>query len=213
MTESSREARELGELLDDLAATWRQPLDAAARSALIAYGLELRRWNQRINLIRFQGWRELVYRHLIDGFAAARYVPADAWDLIDVGAGAGIPGAVIAALRPDLSVVALEPIHKKHAFLRSLRRRMPITNFSPLASRLGEPSEESDFEGRFDVAVSRATWAPREWLERGRKLVKPSGRILAFEGVERVDLPAGAERHEYEADGRERAIIALPGES
>lgn len=182
----------------------------AGEEVLVAYALELERWNRRINLIRFRDWAELCERHLVDGFAAARHLPSEARSVVDVGAGAGIPGALIAALRPDLELVALEPIHKKHAFLRSLRRSVPLRNFTPYAARLGGRDEPARLKELFDVAISRATWSVPEWIRRGRELVVPGGLVLAMEGRERAELPDGAKRHRYAAGDRERAIIAVP---
>jgi 16S rRNA (guanine527-N7)-methyltransferase len=203
------DAIEISALLRELAARWAVELSPRAEEKLVAYALELQRWNQRINLIRFANWRELVDRHLADGFAAMRHVPADASSLIDVGAGAGIPGAIIAGLRPELEVVALEPIHKKHAFLRSLRRSAALRNLVAYAARLEGDDEPEGIAGRFDVAISRATWAVPTWMEKARRLVRPGGVILALEGREATALPAGAQRHPYEADGRQRAVISL----
>jgi 16S rRNA (guanine527-N7)-methyltransferase len=176
---------------------------------LVAYARELERWNRRINLIRFGDWDELVSRHLVDGLAASARIPPDARSLIDVGSGGGIPGAVIAALRPELEVIALEPIHKKHAFLRAVRRSVPLPNFWAHALRLEEEGPPEDLRNRFDVAISRATWSVGEWIERGRGLVHPGGVVLAMEGRGRGDLPEGAVRHPYEADDRQRAIVAV----
>jgi hypothetical protein len=44
------------------------------------------------------------------------------------------------------------------------------------------------------VAVSRATWAPADWLARADALLRPGGVAFAFEGAKRSDLPAGVER-------------------
>jgi 16S rRNA (guanine527-N7)-methyltransferase len=204
---------DLSGLLRELADRWAFDMSADAEQKLVAYALELRRWNQRINLIRFGTWQELVNRHLADGFAAARHIPSGASSIIDIGAGAGIPGAVVAALRPDLEVVLLEPIHKKHAFLRSLRRSASLRNLVAHASRLEGADEPDGIAGRFDVAVSRATWPVPTWLEKASRLVRSGGIILAMEGRERAVLPESAERHPYEADGRQRAIIVMRGPS
>jgi 16S rRNA (guanine527-N7)-methyltransferase len=203
------DAMEISGHLRAVAARWGVALSDDAEDKLVRYALELARWNQRINLIRFRDWRELVDRHLADGFAASHFIPVDARSLVDVGAGAGIPGALVAALCPQIEVRALEPIHKKHAFLRSLRRTLPIRNFTPDAARLGGSDEPDGLGGRFDVAVSRATWSISEWLERGQRLVRPGGLVLGLEGREVEDLPPGSSRHPYEADGRRRAVIAL----
>ena len=175
------------------------------------YADELGRWNQRINLMRYRDRRELVVRHLSDGLAVIPHIPRDANRIIDVGAGGGIPGVVIAILRADLEVLAVEPIHKKHAFLKTVRRTVPVPNLEPVAMRLEDPTLAEDYLGRgFDVAVSRATFPIADWLAAGRRLVSTEGLVIALEGKERAELPEGAARFPYEAEqGRTRAVIVL----
>ena len=201
--------QEIGVQLEALARARQRSLDEHSKARLTRYIVELERWNRRINLIRYRDVSELISRHLADGFAVADLIPASASSLVDIGAGAGIPGAIVAALRPSLDVVALEPTHKKHAFLRSLRRSLPLENFRAFAARLDGPDEPARLADGFDAAVSRATWAVPEWLQRGARLVSTGGVLLALEGRERCSLPPAARRHTYEADGRERAIVLV----
>ena len=203
----SSDREELARAIRDAGGRHGLSIIGEAERRLVAYALELEKWNKRINLIRYRERADLVARHLADGIAASRRVPEGAGSLVEVGAGAGIPGAVIAALRVELEVVALEPIHKKHAFLRTIRRSVPLRNYTPYAARLGDEDEPEGLEGRFDVAISRATWSVGEWLARGRRLVRPGGLVLAMEGREQAELPAGAIRHPYDAGDRQRAIV------
>jgi 16S rRNA (guanine527-N7)-methyltransferase len=164
---------------------------------------ELLRWNQRINLTAARTPDDAT-RHIRDCAALVEQVPADARRLVDVGSGGGLPAAVIALLRPDITVTALEPVHKKLAFLQHIRRVL-APNLEPRAERL-----EDHVERGYDVATSRATFALPEWLARGRALVRPGGLVLGMEGADPIDLPAGATRHPYDLDDRTRAIIVLP---
>jgi 16S rRNA (guanine527-N7)-methyltransferase len=111
---------------------------------------------------------------------------------------------VIAIERPDVSVVLLEPTHKKHAFLVTAARELGLGNATPLAERL------EDHAGRdYDVAVSRATWPVPEWLARAAPYVRSGGIILAMEGREESPLVPGATRHRADRGSRTRAVIEL----
>jgi 16S rRNA (guanine527-N7)-methyltransferase len=165
----------------------------------------LEKWNEKINLVGTRDADEIRERHLADALAVIPHLPVDARRVVDVGSGAGLPGAVIAIARPDITVLALEPIHKKHAFLAAIRRELPLPNFEPRAIRV-EDLEERDF----DVAVSRATFALDEWLRIGTTLVRPGGLVLGMEGSEKVELPPGATRHTYQLGSRTRSILRLP---
>jgi 16S rRNA (guanine527-N7)-methyltransferase len=166
------------------------------------FAIELLRWNARINLTAARSLEDLR-PHLVDCEALLPYIPGTTQRVIDVGSGGGFPAAVVAIHRPELTVTALEPVHKKHAFLQHVRRTI-CPNLVPLAERIEQ------HEGRdYDVATSRATFALDEWLTRGRALVRNGGVVLGMEGVEQIALPDGAERHAYALDDRTRAIIVL----
>jgi 16S rRNA (guanine527-N7)-methyltransferase len=199
--------------------TWTAFLGAAG--AVLGRGLEhrevealsgylelLERWNRKINL---SGSREpeALAGHVLDCLALVPHLDAGAGRLVDVGSGAGLPGAVLAVVCPALAVTALEPVHKKHAFLATIRRELGLANFHPLAQRVEAHRGAAGF-APYDVAVSRATFALPEWLEIGASLVHESGLVLAMEGSEQNKLPAGASRHRYELPGsdRRRAIVA-----
>ena len=173
------------------------------------YLVLLEKWNRRINLTGTRDERELVVHHVMDSLALVKHVPVSAVRLIDVGSGAGFPGVVVAVMRPALGVTCLEPNRKKHAFLATARRELGLRNLEPLPQRLEEHRGVAGFRP-YDVAVSRATFAVPEWLERGSALVRPGGVVLAMEGLERRDLPAGATRHPYDLGNRTRAIIESP---
>jgi 16S rRNA (guanine527-N7)-methyltransferase len=160
-------------------------------------------WNRRVNLTAIRDARGIVGKHFVDSLALLPHIPASARSLVDVGSGAGFPGAVLALARPDLAVALIESIHKKAAFLEALRRELPLPNAKVLATRVEEAHVTAD------VAVSRATWELPEWLERGRTLVPPGGTILGMEAAERHALPPGARRHPYALAGVTRAVITF----
>jgi 16S rRNA G527 N7-methylase RsmG len=113
---------------------------------------------------------------------------------------------VIAAIcLPQIQFVSLEPVHKKHAFLRTAARELDLPNLDARAERL-EDHRATDY----DAAMSRATFDLREWLEAGAKRVVPGGFVLGFEAVRRDDLPGTVERHAYNIDGKPRTIVVLP---
>jgi 16S rRNA (guanine527-N7)-methyltransferase len=177
------------------------PLDDRIVAGLARYLDLLLLWNRRVNLTAVRDARAIVASHFVDSLAVVAAVPAQARTLVDVGAGAGFPGAVVALARPDLEVALVESIHKKAAFLETLRRELPLANVTVHARRAEE------LRLAVDVAVSRATWDLGEWLERGRAFVAPGGLVIGMEGVDQHDLPAGALRRPYPLAGRSRALV------
>jgi 16S rRNA (guanine527-N7)-methyltransferase len=163
------------------------------------------RWNSSIKLVSSSDVGELRERHLIDSLAVVPHLDGGA-RLVDVGAGGGFPGVVIAIARPAIEVTSLEPIHKKHAFLATVRRELGLTNFTPIAERDEAHAARQDFVP-YDIAISRATFAVPEWLERGATLVKPGGLVIAMEAREQHDLPEGTTRAPYPLGDRQRALL------
>lgn len=97
----------------------------------------LKRWNPAINLISKSTEKDVWMRHVID---SAQLFPhaslGDAW--IDLGAGGGFPGMVIAILgkewRPNLRVTLIESDQRKAVFLREVARKTE-TSVTVLAER------------------------------------------------------------------------------
>jgi 16S rRNA (guanine527-N7)-methyltransferase len=157
-------------------------------------------WNQRINLSAARTPAE-VEEHIRDSLHVVPHLRGSA-RVIDVGSGGGFPVVVAAICLPPTSFTALEPVHKKHAFLRTAARELELANLESIATRV------EDYAGRdYDAATSRATFDLREWLLLGADLVRPGGLVLGFEATRRHDLPEPLERHPYSLDDKQRSIV------
>jgi 16S rRNA (guanine527-N7)-methyltransferase len=189
-------------------------LNSEQMNKLETYSSITLRWNERIQLTATRDPHEFVDRHVIDALELARELPNHDERMIDVGSGGGLPGLVLAIARPALQLTLIEPTHKKHAFLKTARRELNLSNVQCFCLRDENLRASAEFEP-YDRAVARAVWAVDEWLLRGQALLRPGGWLYALEGRERSELPAGASRREYELPGhRSRAIISwcLPSE-
>ena len=93
---------------------------------------------------------------------------------------------MLAILRPTLAVTCVESIRKKVAFLQTLKMEL-APNLEPVCAR----HDQLIRQGRtFDVAISRATWDPAEWVQEGAKLVGTGGLLIAMQTREQSDAPA-----------------------
>ena len=183
-------------------------LSPAQAEQLLALADLLLDWNTRVNLTAIRDLRGVVDRHLVDSLAVVPHlVPGS---LVDVGAGAGFPGLPIALVRPDVSVTLLESIHKKSAFTRSVILTLAIPA-TACTARLEDWARDAPRQAN---AVSRATFAPLEWLRRGAPLLGPGGVLMAMTTPAEPDpLPPGGstfERHHYSLpDGTPRVLWRL----
>jgi 16S rRNA (guanine527-N7)-methyltransferase len=117
-------------------------------------------------------------RHLMNCAAVAELIP-DACSVIDLGSGAGLPGVVIAMLRPDAKVTLLEPTARRVAFLEECVRVLGLDNTSVCRGR----AEEVAGQLAADVVVARAV-APLDRLAGlALGLARPGGLVLAMKGA------------------------------
>jgi 16S rRNA (guanine527-N7)-methyltransferase len=181
-------------------------LAASERAGLLGFFQLLLTWNARINLTGARSLDELIEEHLPDSLALARLVPEGA-TLVDVGAGGGLPALPLALLRPDVRVTVVEPRAKRVAFLRTAVREL-----APEVEVVHDGVEALE-AGGFDVASSRATFGPEEWLGIGLRLVRRSGLVVLF--LSASPPPPGAVLREKArvdyglADGRRRTVLAV----
>ncbi|WP_020179469.1 16S rRNA (guanine(527)-N(7))-methyltransferase RsmG [Methylopila sp. M107] len=87
---------------------------------------ELDRWQAKINLVAPNTLATVWTRHVADSAQLVAFAPADAHVWVDLGAGAGFPGLVVAAMLPGAEVHLVESNGKKAAFLREAARAMGV---------------------------------------------------------------------------------------
>jgi 16S rRNA (guanine527-N7)-methyltransferase len=156
-----------------------------ARVALDAWLGLLRQWNARIDLTAARTDDELEDLMLADAVILSTLnsggellVPTGA-SVVDVGTGAGAPGLALALMRPDLKVTLVEPLAKRLSFLRTVIGTLGRTDIVLVADRGESVAKKSPFT--WDVAISRATLAPAEWIPVGLALAPSAWALLAKE--------------------------------
>jgi 16S rRNA (guanine527-N7)-methyltransferase len=157
-----------------LAEQWEVPLTREGALCLVAYLSELLKWNARVNLTGARALAELVGDHLPDSFALARLCPRDA-NLVDIGSGGGLPAIPFAMLRPDCRVTLVEPRAKRIAFLNAAARGCSSGSLTVVRARMEELADSG-----YQVAISRATFDPQEWLVMARRLLSVGGTAVVF---------------------------------
>jgi len=102
---------------------------------LQTYADLLRKWQRSINLVGRSTLDDLERRHFDDSLQLLPLLPPETRTLIDLGSGAGFPGLVLAAERPDIVVTLVESDQRKAAFLIEVARAI-APNASVKASRV-----------------------------------------------------------------------------
>ena len=115
-------------------------------------------------------------RHLLNCAVVADLIGSQYRTLVDIGSGAGLPGIVLAMMRPELAVTLLEPMERRCRFLSGCVAELGLANARVLRGRA------EDATLRADVATARAV-APLDRLaELAVRVVRPGGLVLAIKG-------------------------------
>lgn len=116
-------------------------------------------------------------RHLLNCAAVAELLP-ERGELVDIGSGAGLPGVVLAMLRPGMRIILLEPMLRRSVFLEECVAALDLTNTTVVRAR----AENMAGEIRADFATARAV-APLDRLAGwAAGLLRPGGQMLAIKG-------------------------------
>lgn len=158
------------------------PLAQDVQAQLLRYLDELWRWNGAYNLTAIRDTREMVVRHLLDSLAVLPVLQslpgAPTLRLLDVGAGAGLPGIPLAIAEPALRVTVLDSNGKKARFMRHAVRTLALPQVEVAESRV----EDWSREGGYDVIVSRAFSALELFFRETTHLLAPGGQWVAMKG-------------------------------
>jgi 16S rRNA (guanine527-N7)-methyltransferase len=176
--------------LADGARSLQLALADAQISLLVDYLALLSKWNTVYNLTAVRDPAQMVTQHLLDSLAA---VPAfaGARHVLDVGAGGGLPGIVLAIACPEMQVSMIDTVHKKTAFLTQVKAELGLQNVSVYTARV----EQLQPAHKFDVITSRAFAELGDFISWSAHLLEKGGRFIAMKGVfpaeEIAGLPAG----------------------
>lgn len=142
-------------------------------SPLADYVALLLKWNKSINLIGPATESDIWTRHIEDSAQLVALIPSSATSLVDLGSGAGLPGLVIAIMRPDMKVTLVEQDQRKAAFLNEAKRTLGLSHVTVAATNIAKVT------ARFDVVTARAL-APLSELLAMAKPIMEEGAICLF---------------------------------
>lgn len=153
-------------------------LSETQRTQLMDYLALMAKWNAVYNLTSLRDPMQMVTHHLLDSLAA---VPAftGARKVLDVGAGGGLPGIVLAIARPDMKVSMVDTVHKKTAFLKQVKAELGLANASVYTMKV----QDLEVSDKFDVITSRAFADLSDFLTWSGHLLADGGRFIALKGV------------------------------
>lgn len=133
----------------------------------------LLKWNKSINLIARGQENNIWLRHIIDSCQLAEYIDANS-TILDVGSGGGLPAIVLAIIRTDIKIQAIDVDERKCAFMTNVIVTLGLSNIKSLCIDIAK------HEGQYSIISSRAFTQIPEFFE----LTKHIGcdRIIIMKG-------------------------------
>jgi len=147
------------------------------------YYRELADWNQRVNLTSIIEYEDVQVKHFLDSLTVcltAREHLAGPVRVIDVGAGAGLPGLALKLAFPDLKIALVESAKKKAAFLHHIVETLGLEDVSVYTGRAEDLAREKDLRDAFDLVAVRALAKLPLLLELSLPFCKTGGRLVAL---------------------------------
>lgn len=97
----------------------------------------------------------------------------------DVGSGAGLPGIVLAVMRPDVSFTLIEPMERRVAWLERQVDELELANVEVIRAR----AEDVNPKGELDQVTARAVSALRTLIPLTAPLLRPGGELVLMKGA------------------------------
>ena len=143
---------------------------------LLRYLSLILKWNRIYNLSAIRDPIESVKKHLLDSLSIIHFVQPGL--LLDVGSGAGLPGIVIAIMKPETEVFVLDSVGKKCRFMQAVKSALALENLIVVNSRV----ESFKSKKSFSQITSRAFAEASKTIQLTKHLLEENGRYLLMKG-------------------------------
>ena len=160
---------------------------------LLSYQALIAKWTKVYNLTSVRDPAEMMTHHLLDSLAVIAPLTRHMGQgtLLDVGSGAGLPGAVIAICCPAIAVTCVDTVAKKATFIKQVALELKLPNLAGLHARV------ENIDPPFDVICSRAFASLPDFVQWSAGALAPAGVWLAMKGKHPTDelaaLPASVD--------------------
>jgi 16S rRNA (guanine527-N7)-methyltransferase len=174
----------LPELSRDIAAECTRlglTMPPGSADGLAAYAARLWSWNEKLNLTRHTDVERFVSRDVADAAAIAPHLAAGE-RVLDVGTGGGVPGVLLAILRPDLRVELSESVGKRARAVAEIVAEIGLTVPMHACAAQGVVRSRATGPDRFDTLVVRAVASLSKLLGWFEPLADSFGRLLVVKG-------------------------------
>lgn len=136
-------------------------------------------WNRTHRMTALDSGAAIVHDLFIDSLLFLALLPPRPLALMDIGAGAGIPGLPLRLADSAIAVTLVEARRKRVSFLRVAQRELDLGNVAVKEGRAEVLIEqEPDLAGAFDVVVARSVGPVEALLPLALKYLKAGGQFV-----------------------------------
>jgi len=144
------------------------------------YQTLLLEWNYKINLISRKS--DSIENHILNSiFFLTKYPLTGKESIVDVGTGGGFPGIPLKILYPELSLILLDSITKKTMVLEDITQKLGLDAVI-LSGRAEEISLKPNFNGNFEVVISKAVSTLENLYQWTNKFLSDKGKMICIKG-------------------------------
>ncbi len=154
----------------------RLELSAEQIGALLHFVELMAKWNKTYNLTAIRDPDAMVAYHILDSLSVLGHVRGPR--VLDVGAGAGLPGLPLAVCMPDCAFTLLDSNAKKTRFMRQAALELGLRNVTVAQERV----QAFQPEALFSCIISRAFAAIGDMLALTGHCLADGGVWLAMKG-------------------------------
>ena len=159
-------------------------LDEAQITALLDYVDLIQKWTRVYNLTAVRDPQDMLTHHLLDSLAVVRPLRQqlaalgrdESVRVLDVGAGAGLPGVVLAICCPTMTVHCVDTVAKKAAFVQQAAVSLKLPHLRGIHARVESLTEP------YDVVCSRAFASLADFTQWSVGALAPLGVWMAMKG-------------------------------
>ncbi|MEP7285434.1 MAG: 16S rRNA (guanine(527)-N(7))-methyltransferase RsmG [Chloroflexota bacterium] len=158
-------------------------LTAEQQQTFERYAHEIVTWNERVNLTAITEPLAIEMRHFLDSLSILKVtqMPANL-RVIDVGAGAGLPGVPLKIVCPQIALTLLEATGKKTTFLEHVISQLGLTNTKVVNARAEEAGQNPTHREQYDLVLARSVAHLPILAEYLLPLCRVGGRCIAMKG-------------------------------
>ena len=201
---------EIKKLLCEGAKTMNISLTDEQVRQLLDYHALIKKWNKVYNLSAIRDPLESIKKHFLDSFSILEFIKPGL--LLDVGSGAGLPGIIIAIMKPKTNVFVIDSVGKKCRFMQTVKTELGLENLTVINNRV----ESFNYPELFSQITSRAFASAIDTLNKTKHLIANDGRYLlmkgdniALENIENMESKVHVLKVPFVSDNRSLLEIQL----